>query len=192
MTQFDLFYYWPVIQWDFWIGLAAIVGCVAVNLGWAYKVTQQPMEVLTKYGYPQANKDSAWAVLIIAYRYVAAYKVMVSAFGLYFWYVTSMRYSVWFLFCMEAPIAAITLWRAYKEDEKNGMMSKVSKENSKDMLKTIGGQVGLLAFAGTFLWFEFYNGTNYVKDAKHGLPEELTMMLSETVGVVRNRFLKGH
>jgi len=188
MTQFDLFYYWPAIQWDFWIGLAAIAGTAAYNCAFAYKMCYQPTEMLSTLGYGQASKDSSWAVLVMMLRWVSTYKLLIAAFGVYYWYAVSMRYSVWFLFCMEAPSLALHAWRAFKEDEKNGMMSKMSKENSKQSLKTIGAQVGALAVAGTFLWFEFYNGTNYVKDAKHGLPEELTMML----GVVRNKFLKGH
>lgn len=188
MTQIDLFYYWPAIQWDFWVGLVAIVGTVCLNCGFAYKISFQLPDVLSQWGYGQASKDSSWAVLVTMARWASCYKFMTAVFALYYWYVISMRYSVWFLFCFETPFVACLLYTAFQEDEKNGLCSKASKENAKTSLKIYGTQATALLVAGTFLWLEVYNGTNYVKDAKHGLPEELTMML----GVVKNKFLKGH
>lgn len=187
MTQFDPFYYWPAIQWDWWVGTVALVCCSLFTCQAVQKAVQKPAELLAEFGYGQANKDSSWAVLVQVLRYVAGYMVMTNVFALYYWYSINMAYAIKFMFLMEIGIVAALAYRAFAEDEKNGLCTKVSKENAKKNLKVYGAKAGALAVAGTFLWLELWNGTNYTKDAKHGLPEELTMML----GVVENKFLKG-
>lgn len=177
----------PQIQLDWWLGLAALGASTAVTASVVHKVFAGPQKMLADFGYENATKDSTWTLLNSVLRQVALTMALVNVIAFYNWYSVSMASGIWFWIMFDLVLLSVCGYRGFVEDVKNGLSSDKSKDNAKKLLKVAGAKTGLLAFSAVIFYFEFYNGTNYVKDSKHGLPEELTMML----GVVRNKFLKG-
>jgi hypothetical protein len=183
-----MWFYVPQIQLDFWLGVTVLAVSTAFTAKHVHSTFWEPLALLAELGYGTANKDASWPALVTYLRLVGAFSAVTAAVALYYWYAVSMAYGIWFWIVMDLPFLSVMCYRAFMEDPSNGLCGAKSQENAKKGVKYFGGKTGLLLFAAVVLYCEFYNGTNYVVDSKHGLPSELTMML----GVVKNRFLKGH
>jgi len=178
----------PHITWDWWLGLTALAVSFAVAGPFVYGLVMTPAKWAAEQGYEAAAKESSWGMQLVFFRTVAGYVAFAATVAMYNWYTVSMAAGIWFWIYMDLPWLATFAYIVYVEDPKTGGCTEKDKDLMKKNLKTMGVKTGMLALAAAVFYCEFYNGTNYVVDSKHGLPAELTMML----GVVKNKFLKGH
>jgi len=177
----------PQIQYDWYLGLTAVAFSVAYTSLWTYKSVGDPKKTVADLGYANATADASFPALVHILRMIAGVSLLSHGLAFYFWHTISLTAAVWFLFLFDIPQLLAMIYRGYFEDASSGSNSAKSAENSRKNLRLFGVKAGLLFLAGLVFYMEFYNGLDYVDDNKHGLPENLTMML----GVVKNKFMKG-
>ncbi|CAD7926473.1 unnamed protein product [Amoebophrya sp. A25] len=170
-------------------------GSVAASIGmsgfFAYRMWQTPEEYLTSFGFKDTDKESLFPVVVNSLRMYAvasAFKALVAFYLLVLscanpglWATTVTFVLLWNLASMIAPA-----FRFY-EDPKSPRNNAASIAAAEQFLKTVAPVAIALVFAEFMLWWYSEAGTNYVHDALHGLPEDLTFVKSHA-----KNFLQHH
>lgn len=180
----------------FWVPLLAILCSAGVFGAGSYFFMAMPAEVMEKYGYSSPASTPMWATLVSFMRVLGTVGVNLTLIFLFFLYEAFSHgwVSKWSLFvCLmfNGGILAAAAYRVYAEDVKSTNNSDASVTASKKNVMLFGGLSGLIVLGFFFEWLWGPTEGNYVNDALHGLPDDLSF--SKELSLMRTstaRFLK--
>lgn len=170
---------------DLLAGNVSLTAALALQTAQMVQLGATPESFLKKMGF-EKSQDKLWSMVVGMGRYMACFGLYLVATTLYFWYYNGMPFALHYALMVQGTLLAVAVYRAFFEDTKSGNNSEATKKAaSGTVVPAYGTCVFLMAVSSWALWMEFYNGSHYTTDSKHGLPEELTLVATN----IAKRFL---
>jgi len=183
-------------HFGFWVPVIAILASAGVFGAFAYGMIAVPAQVLEKYGYSNPSSGPMWATLVSYMRVLGTVAINLALIFLYFLYQAFShgwvsKLSLLVVLMFNGGILAAAVYRVYVEELKSANNSDLSVAANKKNVMLFGGLTGLVLLGFLLQWVWGPSDGNYVNDAVHGLPDDLTFR--QELSMLRTstaRFLK--